>query len=45
MELTIMNGYLPVIELFIVLIPWEKPIILLFGLSEEIYLRIWYHMP
>ena len=40
-KLIIMNRSSPVLELFIVLTPWDNPVIILFGPSEAIQLGIW----
>ena len=40
-EFTIMYRYSPVLKLFIILIFWNNPIIVLFGPNEAIHIGIW----
>ena len=40
-ELTIIDRYLPVIEIFVVMILWENSTIILFGPIEAINIGIW----
>ena len=40
-ELTIMDMFSTVIELFFVMTHWDNPIILLYGTSRTIHLGIW----
>ena len=41
LEMTIMYGSSPALELFIVMILWDNQIIILFRLSEAIHFGIW----